>query len=571
MTITEILLIAVVLLIIVNIVLTVSKRTNTDTADLKNQLLTANSDISKIDPLIRNEFSNNRDEIQKGARDTREELNNLFRNLGELLTTSITKLSEIQKGQLETFSNQLESLTKSNEEKIEKLILSNDEKQKEFKEQLTNTSKETRDELNKSLKENEEKTNKLINGFDENTKSLNEQLTNSAKENRAELSKSLKSFEDKFTENVKDFNELQRQKFNDLAIKQDQLKTENETKLEKIRETVEKKLQTLQEENMKKLEEMRNTVDEKLQATLEKRFTDSFTIISERLEQVHKGLGEMQGLATNVGDLKKIMTNVKSRGVMGEYQLANLLEDLLTNEQYEKNVKTKVDSGAIVEFAIKMPNNNNLEKTLWLPIDSKFPKEDYEALVDAYEECDTEKIEALRKAFKNGIIKSAKEIKEKYIDPPNTTEYGIMFLPYESLFAEVLRTSGLFELLQREYKITITGPTTLSALLNSLQMGFRTLAIEKRSSEVWDLLSAVKQEFNQFGTVLEKTKKKLQEATNTIDQAGVRSRAIERQLKKVQETPTLDTINKVEQEIKIDSQDIQESIENILFKNTEDE
>jgi DNA recombination protein RmuC len=235
------------------------------------------------------------------------------------------------------------------------------------------------------------------------------------------------------------------------------------------------------------------------------------------------------------------MSNVKSRGVLGEYQLQNIIEDLLTNEQYEKNVKTKIGSGAVVEFAIKMPHGNNLEKTLWLPIDSKFPKEDYEALVDAYEKGDTDKIEEYRKAFINGIKKNAKDIKEKYIDPPNTTEYGIMFLPYESLFGEVLRVPGLFEQLQKDYKITITGPTTLSALLNSLQMGFRTLAIEKRSSEVWDLLGAVKTEFGQFGTILEKTKKKLDEASNVIDSAGVRTRAIERKLRQVQEMPAAET------------------------------
>jgi len=383
--------------------------------------------------------------------------------------------------------------------------------------------------------------------------------------NRTELAFGLKSFEEKFTTNVKDFNELQRQKFNDLLFRQEQIKNDIETKLEKIRETVEQKLRHLQDDNNKKLEEMRITVDEKLQSTLEKRLNDSFTLISERLELVHKGLGEMQTLAHSVSDIKKVMTNVKSRGILGEYQLANILEDLLTNEQYEKNVKTKTNSGAIVEFAIKLPNNNNLEKTLWLPIDSKFPKEDYEALVDAYDEGNPEKVEELKKSFKNAIIKNAKDIKEKYIDPPNTTEYGIMFLPFESLYAEVLRTPGLFELIQKNYKVTITGPTTLSALLSSLQMGFRTLAIEKRSSEVWDLLGVVKTEFGKFGTVLEKTKKKLQEATNTIDQASVRSRAIERQLRKVQELPNPEAQQKIQTEINENSIDIDDPAGNILF------
>lgn len=447
MILTEILLFIVVLLLIANIAITLIKKHDNQTGELSTELNKINAEVMRLDLSIRNEFSNNREEIQRGAKDTREELSN----------------------------------------------------------------------------------------------------------------------------SIKDFNELQRQKFNDLAVKQDQMRNDTETKLEKIRETIEKKLQTLQDENTRKLEEMRSTVDEKLQNTLEKRFNESFTVISERLEQVHKGLGEMQSLATNVGDLKKVMTNVKSRGVMGEYQLANILEDLLTNEQYGKNVKTKPGSGAIVEFAIKMPNNNNLEKTLWLPIDSKFPKEDYEALVDAYDDGDPERLDSLRKAFKNSIIKNAKDIKEKYIDPPNTTEYGIMFLPFESLYAEVLRTGGLFELLQKEYKITITGPTTLSALLNSLQMGFRTLAIEKRSSEVWDLLSAVKTEFNQFGTILEKTKKKLQEATNTIDKAGVRSRAIEKQLRKVQELPSDETMTKIEQEIEQDTKDIQDDIQNVLFDITDED
>lgn len=525
MTLTEVLSLVILVLLIVNLILTITKKSANNSDELKSEMSKTNTEITRIDPLIRSEFSNSREEIQRGAKGTREELSNSFKTFGETLTTNITELSNIQKGQLETFSTQLQSLTKSNEEKIDKLITSNELKLKEF----------------------------------------NEQSINSSKENRTELTISLKSFEEKFGANVKDFNELQRQKFNDLFIKQEQLKNDTETKLEKIRETVEKKLQTLQEENIKKLEEMRNTVDEKLQNTLEKRFNESFTVISERLEQVHKGLGEMQSLATNVGDLKKVMTNVKSRGIMGEYQLANILEDLLTNEQYEKNVKTKPGSGAVVEFAIKMPNNNNLEKTLWLPVDSKFPKEDYEALVDAYDDGDPEKLDSLRKAFRNSIIKNAKDIKEKYIDPPNTMEYGIMFLPFESLYAEVLRTPGLFELLQKDYKIIITGPTTLSALLSSLQMGFRTLAIEKRSSEVWDLLSAVKTEFNQFGTILEKTKKKLQEATNTIDKASTRSRAIERQLRKVQELPSAETIAKIEQEIDEESIDIQQEIQNDLF------
>ncbi len=569
MTSTEILPIIGLILLIANLLATLLKKSSFNSDELKNELIKTNLDVSKIDPLIRTEFSSNRDEIQKNSKESREELSNSIKSFSEQLSKIINDLSASQKGQFETFSNFLQTLTKNNEDKFEKLIKSNEEKQNEFKEQLTNTSKETKEGLTTSLKANEDKTILLVQNLNESSQKLNELLLNSAKENRNEMANSLKSFEEKSANIAKEFNELQRNKFNDLLLKQEQTKTDTENKLDKIRETVEKKLQVLQEDNHKKLEEMRVTVDEKLQTTLEKRFNDSFTLISDRLELVHKGLGEMQTLAVSVGDIKKVMTNVKSRGIMGEYQLANILEDLLTNEQYEKNVKTKVGSGVNVEFAIKLPNNNSLEKTLWLPIDSKFPKEDYEALVDAYDDGDPLKLETLRKAFKNSIIKNAKDIKEKYIDPPNTTEYGIMFLPFESLYAEVLRTPGLFELLQKDFKITITGPTTLSALLNSLQMGFRTLAIEKRSSEVWDILGVVKTEFGKFGTVLEKTKKKLQEATNTIDQAGVRTRAIEKQLKNVQELPASEKQLKIENEINADAIDIENNIENILFNETD--
>lgn len=468
MTFTEIFLIILALLLVVNLLILIFKKPNINTDELKTDINQAGFEISKIDPLIRSEFSGNRQELASSL------------------------------------------------------------------------------------------------------KSFSEQLTSSSKDNRTELAEGLKSFEEKFSNNIKEMNELQRQKFNDIAEKQNQIKAETEAKLEKIRETLEQKLQSIQDENSKKLEEMRHTVDEKLQSTLEKRFNDSFTLISERLEQVHKGLGEMQNLANSVGDIKKVMTNVKSRGILGEYQLANLLEDLLTNEQYEKNVTTKPNSGAIVEFAIKMPNNNSFDKTLWLPIDSKFPKEDYEALVDAYDDGDGLKIEELKKSFKNSIIKNAKDIKEKYIDPPNTTEYGIMFLPFESLYAEVLRTPGLFETIQKNFKVTITGPTTLSALLSSLQMGFRTLAIQRRSSEVWDLLGAVKTEFGKFGIVLEKTKKKLQEASSTIEQAGIRSRAIERQLRKVQELPASDSRQKILSEINENSEEIVEEIEDMLFNEGND-
>jgi DNA recombination protein RmuC len=359
---------------------------------------------------------------------------------------------------------------------------------------------------------------------------------------RAELAASLKSFGDLIHQTMTSAATVQKDNFFALLSKQSEQNNATTARLDQMRDTLEKKMADMQTGNERKLDEMRATVDEKLQKTLETRLGESFKLVSERLEAVHKGLGDMQQLATGVGDLKRVLTNVKSRGVLGEYQLESILEQILTIDQYGRNVKTKDGSNALVEFAIKMPGRGDKDKSVWLPIDSKFPKEDFEALLDAYDQALPELIEEYRKSFVKGIRKCALDISSKYVDPPNTTDFAILFLPFESLYAEVLRTPGLFESLQREHKIVITGPTTLSALLNSLQMGFRTLAIEKRSGEVWQLLGAVKTEFQRFGTVLEKTKKKLIEASNVIDEAGVRSRSIERRLRDVQELPKEDAV-----------------------------
>lgn len=347
----------------------------------------------------------------------------------------------------------------------------------------------------------------------------------SAQKAREELGKSLKNSSDSLLKMLVDMTKLHEKNF------------------EAIRQTMEDQLRNLREDNSKKLEQMRATVDEKLQSTLEKRLGESFKQVSERLEQVYKGLGEMRTLATGVGDLKKVLTNVKTRGTWGEIRLSSILEQILTPDQYEVNVATKKNSNERVEFAIKLPGQDeNKERVVWMPIDAKFPQEDYQRLVDAQEAADKELAEKSIKNLEARIKLEARYIKEKYIDPPNTTDFGIMFLPVEGLYAEVLRRPGLCDFLQREYRIVVTGPTTLAALLNSLQMGFRTLAIEKRSSEVWELLGVVKTEFGKFGDVLAKTKKKLQEASNTIDKAEVRTRAIERKLKKVQQVPKSDAV-----------------------------
>jgi DNA recombination protein RmuC len=315
------------------------------------------------------------------------------------------------------------------------------------------------------------------------------------------------------------------------------MSTSNEQRLAELRHTVEQRLTSIQQDNEKKLEQMRATVDEKLHATLEQRLGESFKQVAERLEQVHKGLGEMQNLARDVGSLNRVLTNVKTRGVFGEVQLAGLLEQVFTPEQYACNVATLPGSNERVEFAISLPGQRDDGRPLWLPIDAKFPREDYERLLDAQERADAPAADAAGKAIEARLRLEARSIREKYIAPPHTTDFGILFVPTEGLYAEALRRPGLLESLQREFKVMLCGPTTLLATLTSLQMGFRTLALEKRSAEVWEVLGAVKTEFGKFGDVLAKAKKKLEEAGNTLDAAEVRTRAMTRKLKGVEALP----------------------------------
>jgi DNA recombination protein RmuC len=316
-----------------------------------------------------------------------------------------------------------------------------------------------------------------------------------------------------------------------------QLMQRNTEGMDTLRHAIETRLAAIQTDNNQKLELMRQTVDEKLHNTLEQRLGESFKLVSDRLEQVHKGLGEMQTLASGVGDLKKVLSNVKVRGTWGEVQLDNLLDQILSADQYAKNVATRPKSSERVEFAIKLPGRDADDSVVWLPIDAKFPLEDYQKLVEAQEMGDLTTMEDAGRALENRIKAEAKTIRDKYIEPPYTTDFGLLFLPIEGLYAEVIRRPGLSDFLQREYRVTLTGPTTLTAILNSLQMGFRTLAIEKRSSEVWQVLGAVKTEFGKFGDVLAKTKKKLDEARNSIDQAETRTRVIDRKLRQVESLP----------------------------------
>ena len=440
---TIIILLSVVICLLVAVIALIFLMKKQDHYDKwKEKMIQLNTELSKIDPLIRDEFGRSREESGRSFKDNREELNNSFKLFSDTLTKTVAELSNAQKGQFELFSNRQEQVRKNSEE---------------------------------NLKE--------------------------------------------------------------------------------IRETVEKRLQTLQEENSRKLEEMRKVVDEKLQETVEKRFNESFKMINERLEQVHKGLGEMQSLASGVGDLKKVLTNVKTRGNLGEIQLGAILEQILSPEQYEQNAVVRENSSERVEYVVKLPGKNYDDKSLLLPIDSKFPNEDYQRLLDTYEKAtdlSPRDREAVAKQFENSVKKSAKDIRDKYINPPVTTDFAILFVPTEGLYAEILRRTGLFETLQRDYKISVVGPTNLVAFLSSLQMGFKTLAIEKRSGEVWEILGAVKTQFGTFGDILEKTKKKLEQATNVIDQAGVKSRAIERKLRTVQELPQEQTIELLGETIAIE-------------------
>lgn len=373
---------------------------------------------------------------------------------------------------------------------------------------------ELTDSLSRTGKEQSEKLEALIVKIEDKNREL-----------RADIEKSFKVFAEGFDRNVKSFNDLQREKFTQLDDRQAKLMESTENKLE----------------------QMRATVDEKLQKTLNERLGQSFEMVGKQLESVQKGLGEMQTLATDVGGLKKVLSNVKLRGNVGEVQLAMILEQTLAPTQYEVNVRTKAGSSDPVEFAIKLPGRSEDESSVvYLPIDAKFPKDVYEQLLNAYEHASTDEIEVATKALESTIKKMAKDIRDKYIDPPNTTDFAILFLPFESIYAEVIRRSGLVDQLRDEFKITVAGPTTLVAILNSLQMGFRTLALQKRSSEVWKVLGSVKKEFENFGGMLEKAQKNIQTGMSQLDEVvGTRTRAIQRQLRGVDSLPAAESDNKI--------------------------
>lgn len=449
-----------------------------------------------------------RHDILQGSKDLREEIAATLKTFNDSLVKNLGEIGNLQKSQLDVFSERLDKLTQTNEIKLASM----------------------RDIIEQKLTSVQDDNNKKL-------EQIRQESTASAQKAREEVSESLKSFNDSVLKGMTNMSDSQQKQMELFSGQLGKLTESNQQQFDVLKNTVELKLKAIQDDNTKQLDQMRATVDEKLQGTLEKRLGESFKLVSERLEQVYKGLGEMQTLATGVGDLKKVLTNVKTRGTWGEVQLGAMLEQVLTTEQFEKNVATK-NTGERVEYGIKLPGKaEDRDDIVWLPIDAKFPVEDYQRLMDAQEKADITLADIAIKELENRIKQCASDISNKYINPPKTTDFAILYLPTEGLFAEVIRRTNLIEQVQREYRVVIAGPTTLWSILNSLQLGFRTLAIQKRSSEVWNLLAAVKTEWTKYGEVLDKVQKKIQEASNTIESAQTRTRAIGRKLRNVQELP----------------------------------
>ena len=430
------------------------------------------SGIERLDRALAQGAAENYERLSRANMELRTELNNLMNNYEATISRNFNELGQMQRDRLDDFVNQIKIQT--------------------------------------------ETLYKTLNSFQT-------QLNNNASDIKGQLEGSLKQF-----------NDTQKDGFKLVADSQSILNTAMEQRLDRLRDTVDDGLKRISEENVKKLEEMRVTVDEKLQITLERRIGESFKQVSERLDQVHKGLGEMQNLAVGVGDLKRVLSNIKTRGILGEVQLGNILSQILSPNQYEENVAVKSSGSERVEFAIKLPGKTDGERPVYLPIDAKFPMDVYNNLVAAHESGSGAQMDEATQGLSKTISKCANDIHNKYINPPDTTDFAIMFLPVEGLFAEVVCNTKLVEKLQREFKVIVTGPTTLAAILNSLQMGFRTLAVEKRSSEVWKILGAVKTEFGKFGDLLKKTQEKLNAASKDLDDlVGARTRKIQTKLKSV--------------------------------------
>ena len=527
------------------------KKTKVGSPMLDSRLDAFEKAQERTERAVREEVAHSRDELGKAAREQRQELTEAFKAFGDSFAQRMMDVGSVQTTQLDAFSDHLTSFTKLSGERLEGVRAESAIGAKQLREEVVTTLNSISETMAKTIKDLAVAEKIQLEEFSVQiaslTKTSGDKLdgirTESAtggKQLREEVIAALKGITDTTTKTMGELANVQKGQLETMSSTIGKLSESNEKKLEAIRGTVEGELRRMQTDNAKQLEQMRQTVDEKLQGTLEKRLGESFKQVSERLEQVHKGLGEMQTLATGVGDLKKVLTNVKTRGTWGEVQLGTLLEQVLNPDQFATNVSTK-DAGERVEFAVKLPGQGtDKDETVWLPIDAKFPIEDYQRLTEAQERADVEGVDIAGKQLENRVKSCARTISEKYLNPPKTTDFGILFLPIEGLFAEVIRRTGLIEAIQRDCRVVIAGPTTLWSILNSLQMGFRTLAIQKRSSEVWNLLAAVKTEWMKYGEVLEAVQKKLHQASDTIEKAKVRSNAIGRKLRDVQELPAGD-------------------------------
>jgi len=473
----------------------------------------------RLERILREETTRSREENAAAAKALREELSHQLHGFQDSVLKTMAEMQTLQKSQLQSFSERLEEGVRAIDRRVEG---------------MATTLKNGLDETRHTLDRRQQGLQELV---DAKLADLKNHSAESDRALRTEVQGSLKTLGDSLAGNLTRLGEAQQEKLAQIVEELGKLTQKQEQAQENLRRTVEQRLDTLRSENTEKLETIRKTVDEQLQGTLEKRLGESFRLVSERLELVHKGLGEMQNLASGVGDLKRVLTNVKTRGTWGEVQLGNLLEQMLTPDQYLTDTPTRPGSQERVEFAIRLPGKGEGDPEVLLPIDAKFPTEDYERLMAAADRADAEAVEAAAKQLDTRIKACAKDIRDKYVHPPHTTDFAILYLPTEGLYAEVLRRPGAVEQIQRDFRVTLAGPTTLSATLNALQMGFRTLAIQKRSSEVWQVLEAVKTEFGKYGLVLDKVQKKLQEASKTIDDVAVRRRAIDRALRTVGSMP----------------------------------
>ncbi len=411
------------------------------------------------------------------------------------------------------------------------------------------------------IKESSNRDDRLTQAIREEFRQAREETAKASSQLRQELSTRQEVSTETLARVIGEMGQRQSENLELVTKRIKELTESNEVRIDRVRTVIDAQLKTLQESNEKKLDQMRQTVDEKLQNTLQQRLGESFKLVSERLEAVQRGLGEMQTLAIGVGDLKRVLTNVKARGTWGEVQLGAILEQMLTAEQYARNVQTREGSGEAVEYAIRLPGaDDSGDMPIWLPIDAKFPQEDYLKLLDAAEISDPEAVQKVTANLLRAVQNSAQDISQKYLNPPHTTDFAIMFLPTEGLYAEVLRQPGQVEQIQQKYRIVIAGPTTLTAILSSLRMGFQTAALQKRSHEVWTVLSAVKTEFGKFGDVLDRVKKQLNTASSTIDQTQIRTRAMARKLREVQELPANQTMEILGLD-RADSADINDEVE----------